>query len=597
MNHNQPANRRQRLVDIFSRGLTSQLLTTIILPSSILLILITFGGLRIHQQAMRELASARDERTARALSSAIESQVRLKIETLKMISYEVSRSEARVDHITPLEGGEAFDDIFNAGLGLLDHQGNLTPLTPEFNLWDDTLDPNTITSLAPQYTRAASLPIMIEGKSDERPVPLLWMALYLEAQDSYLIGGFSPSEMIDSVVKSAYPDGQGNVVYVLGTRGEYLYRHGTYVQIGFQEKHIQEILNTSDVSGATYVQSGGEEHVIAYSFIPITGWVVLIEEPWESVASPLLRLTENAPLVLIPIVILAFVGLWLASRRIVQPLQNLEAQAVELGWGNFTAIEKPVGGIMEIQNLQNELIKLARTVHASQQGLRNYINAITLGQEEERRRLARELHDETLQSLIALNQRIQLALLSIEEGKTEDLTRKIEEIQQLNSQTIQNLRRISHGLRPIYLEELGLSAALEMLAGEIEKSYNLSVTFTHAGEAIRLPPNVELALYRMAQEALNNILKHAKASWACISIESRADKIILEIQDNGIGFKYTNDPSPYFAGGHYGLLGLRERAEMIGAQLEIHSQANKGTRIRILLDQPRQAVDRSEVQV
>jgi len=90
-------------------------------------------------------------------------------------------------------------------------------------------------------------------------------------------------------------------------------------------------------------------------------------------------------------------------RQIVQPSQSLEKQAAELGWGNFEAIEKPVGGIAEIHHLQAQLILMAQKVKAAQKNLRGYVNMITAGQEDERRRLARELHDDVVQSLIALD--------------------------------------------------------------------------------------------------------------------------------------------------------------------------------------------------
>jgi signal transduction histidine kinase len=276
--------------------------------------------------------------------------------------------------------------------------------------------------------------------------------------------------------------------------------------------------------------------------------------------------------------------LWFSSRNIVRPLQALEARAVELGWGNYQAIEDPVGGIGEIHNLQTELIHMSHKVRTAQEGLRDYIGAITLGQEDERRRLARELHDDTLQSLIALNQRLQLFQLSLQDDpQTTQHNETLIQLQNLAEQTIQDLRRITRAMRPIYLEDLGLVAALEMLTRETEQGHRMAVGFKRIGTEIRLLPEAELALYRIAQEALNNTIKHADADQANVKILFEPGLITLEISDEGIGFDVPESPAAFAPGGHFGLLGLYERAEMIGATLRIISRPGAGSQIIVTL--------------
>ena len=189
---------------------------------------------------------------------------------------------------------------------------------------------------------------------------------------------------------------------------------------------------------------------------------------------PLLRATEWAPLVLAPVLIAALIGLFFGLRQIVQPLQSLEKKAADLGWGDYEAIEESVGGINEIQRLQTELIHMAHKVKLAQQSLRGYLGAVTAGQEEERRRLARDLHDDTIQSLIALNQRIQLAQLSAQD---ESMAEQLAEMQQMTEQTIADLRRLTQDLRPIYLEDLGLVTALDMLARDTSQSLKIPIDF------------------------------------------------------------------------------------------------------------------------
>ncbi len=296
------------------------------------------------------------------------------------------------------------------------------------------------------------------------------------------------------------------------------------------------------------------------------------------VVSPSLQLTQMAPLVLVPAFILALIALWFGAKQIVQPLQKLETQAAALAWGDFDAIKDSVGGISEVQHLQTELTEMSRKVQAAQEGLRDYIGAITSAQEEERLRLARDLHDDTIQSVIALKQRVQLAQKSV---KDQPSRKTLAELETLAEQTIENLRRMTRALRPIYLEDLGLVTALEMLARETSQNSGIQIEFHISGEEQRLSPEVELTLYRMAQEALSNVVRHSQATRADLRISFGIKGIELEINDNGIGFDMPKSPTDFAAGGHFGLLGIRERAELIGARLEVESTVGRGSRLKV----------------
>jgi signal transduction histidine kinase len=333
-------------------------------------------------------------------------------------------------------------------------------------------------------------------------------------------------------------------------------------------------------SGVTYVQVGDSEHVVTFSPIAPVGWALALQEPWESVDTPTLRTTQIAPLVLVPVLLLTLVALWFGLRWIVQPLQALETKAATLAWGEFNAIEQPVGGITEIRRLQSELIHMAHKVKAAQQSLHSYIGAITAGQEEERRRLARELHDDTIQSLIALKQRVQLAQMASKNGASEG---SLTEVVSLTEQAIENVRRQTRALRPIYLEDLGLVTALEMLARETSQAASIPVEFQRQGTEKRLSPNAELALFRMAQEALNNAARHAQASQANLTISFLPQEVTLQVSDNGKGFDVPKSPAEFAPGGHFGLLGMYERVELIGARLDIRSSPGQGTNLTVTL--------------
>ncbi|HEY5730902.1 MAG TPA: ATP-binding protein, partial [Anaerolineales bacterium] len=158
----------------------------------------------------------------------------------------------------------------------------------------------------------------------------------------------------------------------------------------------------------------------------------------------------------------------------------------------------------------------------------------------------------------------------------------LSELESLAEHTIENLRRLTRALRPIYLEDLGLVTALEMLARETSGGNRLKVDFRLSGDELRLPQEVELSLYRIAQEALNNVVRHAKAKRAALDI-SFADQIKLEVSDDGVGFQVPASPTDFAPSGHFGLLGVHERADLIGARLRIESALGKGTRLTVTL--------------
>jgi signal transduction histidine kinase len=306
----------------------------------------------------------------------------------------------------------------------------------------------------------------------------------------------------------------------------------------------------------------------------------LPQDAQQAALSPELELTLVAPLVLLAPLLFALAALWFGARQIVRPLQRLETQAAAVASGDYDSIQTPVGGISEVQHLQAELAAMARKVKASQAGLHDYIGMITSAQEEERLRLARELHDDTIQELIALKQRVQLARQASRDRESAPL---LEELERLAEGTIDNVRRMTRALRPIYLEDLGLVTALEMLTRETSQSGGLQIDFQRSGEERRLNGDTELALYRIAQQALGNVVHHAKARRAVLTIDFSDTAVSLDILDEGIGFqlpRYLTDLAPH---GHFGLLGMRERADLIGARFDVTSEPGHGTEIKVRL--------------
>ena len=560
-------------------GVTPQLFLVVVLPLTILLLLTTFGGLRLHQLSMRSLVGERDERAVRAAANALTEQISHRISVIHSLALRIQQDSGAIDPVEVAAEMNYFSKDFDQGLAVYNSQLELLYFVGDESFWNN-LDLKSFRPTDLATDEAGTVGIDSFTKTfNSKPVVLM---ISEERDDSHIsAGAFSPANSIEFVLSDVFKPSDGGYAFVVDHNRQLLYQMGNQTDpMESLPDHIGISEALDGKAGSTYLEFGGVEHVVAYSSVEPLGWALVIEEPWDVVASPLLRLTEYAPLVLIPILLLTLLALWFGTSRIVHPLHQLEERASALGWGDFNSIEIPVGGIAEIRDLQNELIQLSKKVKAGQQGLRGYIRVMTRGLEEERHNLARELHDDTLQSLIALNQRIQLARLSAN-GTTDE--QSLDEIQKLIENTIQDLRRTARALRPIYLEDLGLSAALEMLARETQQIHGLEIRFQRNGIEQRLTDEIELALYRMVQESLSNVARHADAENVMVGISFTTSLITVQVMDDGQGFDLPDSPSAFAPSGHYGLLGMYERAELIGAKLAINSEPGKGTRIVISL--------------
>ncbi len=335
-------------------------------------------------------------------------------------------------------------------------------------------------------------------------------------------------------------------------------------------------------AGSSFLLAPDGEHVVAFSPVPGTTWALVIEEPWESVVSPLLNISLAAPLALAPALLAAVVALWFGASRVIEPLRRLQQQAGRLADGDYDAIEEPITGIAEIRQLQQTLVGMARRIQAAQRSLRGYIGAVNRAQEDERRRLARDLHDETVQDLIAIDQRLQIVSMKLQEKGLPDAD-QLNELHQATHRAIQEVRRLSRGLRPIYLEDLGLVPALEMLARDAQRDLTIPVSYEVSGSPRRLPSDAELAVYRIVQEALTNLGRHAKAHQAWVEVGFDEGSLSVSVRDDGVGFSPPGDPSALGHEGHYGIMGMYERAEFVQGNLEVKAAPGSGTTIFIRL--------------
>ena len=281
---------------------------------------------------------------------------------------------------------------------------------------------------------------------------------------------------------------------------------------------------------------------------------------------------------------LSFVSLVLLAghvwfyRRVMLPLRLLAANAKRLSNGDFTALEQKYGGVPEIDSIRGAMNAMVGHVRRAQAQERTYIQALTNGQEAERARIARELHDDTVQSLIAIAQSLEIAQELLEANAPASTILKT--IRGQAVQTVDHLRRLIANLRPPILAELGLIPALQILS---EGTTTTAVTIEISGTVRRLDEMMELVLFRTAQEALLNAIRHGQAQQVTIQVMFHADTIHMMIQDNGIGFEPPGTLASLSASRHYGLVSMSERIQVLDGTFQLISQPGEGTRIEITI--------------
>jgi signal transduction histidine kinase len=241
-----------------------------------------------------------------------------------------------------------------------------------------------------------------------------------------------------------------------------------------------------------------------------------------------------------------------------------------------------VGGIAEIDELRITINEMADRVRNYQTAMRSYAAAVTSAQDDERLRLGHELHDDTVQSLVVLSQeleRVQRDLPATAEPSREKLT----DLREMTNSIIDHLRGCIGDLGPVYVEDLGLIPSLEKLIDDLAVGQDIDLGLKVVGGARWLPANVELAVFRIVQETVTNVKHHARASRVEVKVEFDSKGVTVSTEDDGVGFEPPQTPSELAERGHFGLMGMKEKAALVGGWLSLRSEPGQGTRIVFFL--------------
>ncbi|HFB83504.1 MAG TPA: PAS domain-containing protein [Thermodesulfatator sp.] len=220
-----------------------------------------------------------------------------------------------------------------------------------------------------------------------------------------------------------------------------------------------------------------------------------------------------------------------------------------------------------------------RLISRLKQQLQNLTYRLLEAQEDERRRISMEIHDGIGQVLSAVRYTLEHVLVSHQQGRGLEAP-KIEEALELLDKVMQETRHIILNLRPPLLDDLGLEATLRWYIDHVTSGTNLTCQLFFEVEEEAIPEAYKIILYRITQEALSNVIKHARADSVSIRLKRDGKRILLTIEDNGIGFNPQEENNQQRPGG-YGLMSIRQRACFVGATFEIHSRPGEGTKIEV----------------
>ena len=239
--------------------------------------------------------------------------------------------------------------------------------------------------------------------------------------------------------------------------------------------------------------------------------------------------------------------------------------------------------------LKEELQKTGQElslVRSREERMREYLSVANMAQEQERARIARDIHDGAVQYLVAMRRRLDLL--------KKDLARKnagskeaLSDLDSLLDTATSDLRQFARNLRPPVLDDFGLVSACEWLADQTAKE-GIKVVFSPAGDIRRLSPEIEVSAFRIVQEALANVVKHSGACLAEFTLDFGSQKLSISLSDNGKGFVLQGPPGSLGRAGQMGLIGMFERAELMGASMDIASEPGIGTTLTVSIPLPKQ---------
>lgn len=567
--------------------LRAQAILLTILLLSLMLILSVGVTFLAYQQISQSLAESRDQElasvSAERLSESIEAFVR-GLRTLANQTQMQSGEPTVQRDLLKLAPDLVADFTNDGGIIILDEKGFVSvtePFRPDLIGQDFSQEPYFRETSALRTSTFSDI-IKEPGSGED----IIVIAVPIEKPNGQFVGVIagrfylSFQRLGQEIQKLRV--GEEGTAYLVDRQGRLIYHPDSrLIGTDFSSREAVKQLQQGSRTGAITSRENGQPNTVeGYAVVQVPGWGLVIGEPWAQVVQPAQSALQPIVVVLVVglITVAAFVSL--GVQAVTDPIQNLVIQTRQVTAGDYDA-QVMLSRIKEIRELGMAFNEMVGQIRKYRAGVRQYVADITQSQEEERKRIARELHDDTVQSLIAIGQRIELIKGTLDDP-IEARTR-LNELRTMVTGAIASVRQFSRDLRPLALEDLGLVAAMQYLVNQLAQSEGIDVDFTVEGTPDGLPADMEVAIYRILQEALNNVKKHADATEVTVLAQFSNKHIVLTVEDNGRGFIVPASITDFATSGSFGVMGLQERAQLFGGNIEVESQPDEGTLVRLVM--------------